>query len=102
MEEEEESRVCENCGRWVAEDEVLFNCRIEIYAEARLRDLEKESDPGEAEQEWEDLIRHLEEMSDEEVQEATDEVHESYEFSLCPECRREMHRRIRSRKDLLA
>jgi len=39
-------------------------------------------------------------MSDEEVQEATDQVHEELRFVLCPECRRQMHQRIRMRQIL--
>lgn len=96
-----DERTCENCGRWVDRTETLYRVRLDMFAEPTVKIEDPAPPPQTVARRWEDLIQQLEMMSDEQVQEATDQVHERFEFNLCPECRREMHRRIRTRRDLL-
>ena len=94
-------RVCENCGRWVDEKETLYHVRMEVYAEPSIKDLDPGEDPEEARREWEDFLRELEEMSDDQVEDANAQVHEEFRFFLCPKCRSELHKRIRRRRQIL-
>jgi hypothetical protein len=92
-------RTCEECGRWIERNELLFRVRLEIFAEPTIH---PEPAPGKERlaADWNALIARMERMSDEQVQEAADQVHELLEYNLCRECRRELHRRIRLRRDL--
>ncbi len=96
-----ENRVCDSCGRWVDEEEILYYARLEVYAEPVVRDTDPPEDTAPNVKEWERLIRAMEGMTDEQVEEATAQVHEDTRFYLCPECRRELHQRIRLRKQIL-
>ncbi|MBI5154670.1 hypothetical protein HZA57_05480 [Candidatus Poribacteria bacterium] len=94
-------RVCENCGRWIEPDEVLYRVRVEVFAEPRVPEVSLEKSRSELASDWEELIRKLEQMNEDQVREATDQVYESYGYNLCGACRQELHRRIRRRSDLL-
>lgn len=97
---DKQDRVCENCGRWIERPEILYRVRIDVFAEPTVH-LDDPLAESSSKRRWEDLIQQLEMMSDDQVQEATEQVHERYEFDLCPECRKEMHRRIKARRNLL-
>jgi hypothetical protein len=95
-------RTCENCGRWVDQRELLFNVRLQIMAEKTLdltpaatNDLENSTES------LQELIEALSCYTDEQVQEATDQVHEEFRFNLCPQCRHTLHQRIKQRRNLL-
>lgn len=97
-----EDRVCENCGRWIDETEVRYLMQIEIMAEpGPVIRLDPPMDAEELRKEIEEQIRRMEAMDPEDVSEAEDQVHESYEFYLCPECRTQMHRRLKRRANIL-
>jgi len=96
-----QNRVCDSCGRWVEETEILYYARLEIYAEPVLRDTDAPDEAVPNVEEWQSLIDALEGMTDEQVSEATDQVHEDLRFYLCTECRREMHDRIRMHRQFL-
>lgn len=96
-----DNRVCDSCGRWVEDAEILYHARLEIYAEPRIGDIDVAEDKDARARRWNRLIESMEKMSDDQVQEATDQVHEEIRFFLCPQCRREMHARIRVRREFL-
>ena len=102
MAKETPDRVCENCGRWIEQNELLYRVRIEVFADPDAPDVDvfgKSRD--ELAQEWDELINRLEAMSEDETREASDQVYEKHEFNLCPECRREMHLRLKKHRDIL-
>lgn len=102
MSKQAPDRVCENCGRWIEQDEILYRVRIEVFAEPEGPEVDLfAKSREELAEEWEDLIDRLEKMTDDEAREASDQVYENYEFNLCPECRREMHRRLQKHRDIL-
>ncbi len=101
MSETPDDRVCENCGRWIEDNEILYRARLEVFAEPVMDDRSLRKSRDESAREWESLLEKLEKMDDQQVQDATDQVYESYEFNLCPSCRQEMHRRIKSHREIL-
>lgn len=90
-------RVCESCGRWVDERETLFCVRMEVYAEPSFPDLDQLDDESreDARRQWDEQVERLGALSDDAFHEAVDEVHESIQFNLCPQCRRTLHQRVR-------
>jgi hypothetical protein len=96
----EANRVCDECGRWVDEREILFHARLEVHAEARLPDLDKLAAEGPVGAQFAALVDRLAKMSEEEAQDATDLVHEEVRFVLCPQCRRALHLRMAQRRFL--
>ncbi len=96
-----EDRVCENCGRWVDDQEVLYHVRIEVFAEPDFKEANVGSTAEETRQVWDDFLRELEQMTDEQVEDANAQVHEEFRFLLCGNCRSELHTRIRRRRQLL-
>ena len=104
-ETEEESktppRVCDQCGRWIDEREILYRMRIELFAEETLN-LDQVSDNKMLKTDsLEELIHYLDSLSDEEAQEATDQVYEKHEFALCPSCRKAVHQKLKHRESIL-
>jgi len=97
---QQDDRTCEYCGRWVEPNEVLYHARLQVYAEPRLQlDDEELSREARAER-WDSLVRRMEAMSDEDVDEAMAEVHEEVVFYLCPSCRGDLHKRLLHRRNL--
>ncbi|MGF1572612.1 MAG: hypothetical protein ACFCU1_06025 [Sumerlaeia bacterium] len=94
-------RACENCGRWVDHRETLYQVKLEIYAEKTTDLTQSLEETEENQQTLEQLIHQLTNMSEEQVQEETDQVYENFHFNLCPQCRSELHKRIHQRKNLL-
>lgn len=83
---------CENCGRAVPPEELLYEIRIDIYAKGGPVVI----DPADLEKdhldEMKKLIARMENMN---VEELTDQVWESYRFDLCMKCREEFHARLK-------
>jgi hypothetical protein len=97
-----QDRICENCGRWIERNEVLYEMTITIQAEAGAPvELEDAEDGADFLDEIQKLVEKMENMNEGEVEDATDQVHESYEFALCPECRQVMHKRLRRRRGFM-
>lgn len=96
-----QDRVCENCGRWIEQNEMLYHARLEIFADKRygLDCLDKEMETDSIT--LEELIEQLAKMSEEQVQGAADQVYEKLEFNLCPECRSELHDRMKKRRNII-
>ena len=72
---------------------------VTLQAEAGPVDLDA-SAPGDVRDEFEKLVQAMERMTAEQIDEATDEVHENYRFALCAECRRDVHHRMKSRSNI--
>lgn len=94
-------RGCDNCGRWIDADELMYCVRIDVYAEPRMPVIDPGKGRGELAAEWDCLVRRLESMDETAAQEASDQVHEVTDLRLCAECRGELHRRIARRRDIL-
>jgi len=92
-------RVCDHCGRWIEENEILFRMTISIQAEAKPIVIE-DLDGAEIEKEFQELLETMESMTPEEAEDAIDEVHVSQHFQLCPECRHVVHDRMKRRRIL--
>jgi len=86
--------LCQGCGRIIPDKVLPYRLRLELFAAPETPDLTPEDLAGDLRAEWEALIDTMEQMSDDEAQEAMDQVHELYEFVLCPACRRLWHDKL--------
>ncbi len=95
-------RVCDNCGTWVEENEILYHMTVTLMAEPRIRldDHLQSGKLGTFEEELQKLIKQMEKMDDDQIQEATDQVFEEYRLNLCPACRKQIHNQFKPRKQL--
>lgn len=94
-------RVCDECGRWIDEREILYRMRIELFAEETIS-LDQETDNRMLKTDsLEELIQYLDSLSDEEAREATDQVYEKHEFALCATCRKVYHQKLKHRESIL-
>lgn len=96
----EETRVCEHCGRWIEKNEILYRMLIVIQAEPT-QELEMPDEDEDLLEQIQKLVEKMENMTEEEVEEATSQVHESYHFALCGECRGIIHGRLKRRTGLI-
>jgi NMD protein affecting ribosome stability and mRNA decay len=96
-----EERTCDNCGRWIEGNEQLYVMSVTLSADPGPVQIDDKTSIGDVRDEFERLILAMERMSREQVEEATDQVHESYRFILCPECRREVHHRMKRRVNIV-
>lgn len=97
-----DDRICDHCGRWIERNETRYAMTITLQADPGPEiELPEPAEDVDLLEEIQRLVESMEEMSPDQVQEATEQVHESYRFSLCPECRGEMHRRMRRRTRIL-
>jgi predicted RNA-binding Zn-ribbon protein involved in translation (DUF1610 family) len=101
MSHDDDDRLCENCGRWVEPNETLYRLRVELFADGGDGEVRLDPPADNLAGEWEALVRRMENMSPDQVREATDQVHETYSCLLCPECRAELHGRLKRRRNLL-
>jgi hypothetical protein len=72
----------------MAQNEILYEVKIEIYAKAEPLDLSPEDLEKDYREEIEHLIEAMEEMDTEEL---SDQVYECYRFDLCADCRNDLH-----------
>ncbi len=89
------SLVCQGCGCSIEDKSLSYRLRLELYASPDAPVFSAEDLEGDLQAQWKALIDKMEAMSDKEVEEATDQVYESYEFLLCPACRRAWHERLK-------
>ncbi|MCC6545854.1 hypothetical protein IT570_01705 [Candidatus Sumerlaeota bacterium] len=94
-----EGRLCDSCGRWIEPNEILYNMTVTIEA-SDVVNLEDNRAADEIRDEFEKLVRAMEQMTSDEIDEATDEVHEDYRFSLCRSCRNDVHKRLKNRVNI--
>lgn len=90
-------RVCDHCGSYIEPTRVLYRLRIELAAEPGPIDIEPMPPLRDVREELADLIRKLNGMDPEQVDEATSQVHEQFDFVLCAGCRAEIRDRLRRR-----
>ena len=88
-------QICENCGRTIAEEELAFRLRIEMFADPSLPDLSEEYMKCNFDEELQKLYSEIESMDPDEAQ---DEVFESYLFTVCTLCRQGLHCRLKERQ----
>jgi len=86
------SRKCASCRRKIGAKETWFVLRIELFADPSppaitSEDLKKDHKA--------EMRKIIEEMSTANPVEAQDEIHERYEFIVCKDCRRKLHRRLK-------
>lgn len=86
------NRTCDNCGQVTPDDEQMYSLHLAMYARADPLVIDLEQLENVSEQ----LEELLESLPDLDAEEATDEVHESYAFDLCPRCRRRFHRQLKA------
>lgn len=86
--------LCQGCGRIIPENTLSYRLRLELFASPESPNFDEEDLAGDLRAEWDALIEAMEQMSDQEAQEAIDQVHELYEFVLCAACRRHWHERL--------
>lgn len=92
----EKERVCDNCGRWIEKTEVLYHMQISMMAEPEVHlDIDAIESVEDIKKEIQRLYDKMEQMSPEEAAEAKAQVYEHYIYFLCPECRNEMHHRLK-------
>ena len=87
-----EQRYCDNCGKALQKDAILYHIRIEILASPEPPDISEEDLE---EDHLEKLNQLVEAMEDLDPQEALDEVYEVYQFNLCPPCRDDFHKKLK-------
>lgn len=88
---------CDNCGKIIKNSADQYTIQIEMFAKPApivIDDKELQKDHL---SEMEDIIKNLEQMNDEEVNEATDQVWESYSFTICSSCRIDFHKKFKQR-----
>lgn len=101
MSEDSPDRLCDQCGRWVEPNETLYRLRVEICAEPGPIDLPPRESIGDVQSELEALIRRLESMTDEQVDEATSQIHEMFDYWLCPKCRAAIRAQMKQRMSII-
>ncbi len=81
----------------MAEDAQVYTMRIDLFARADPPDFDAADLDADSAEQLQELVRQMEEMDDLEVREAEAQVYESYQFSICAECRRRFHEQLRAR-----
>jgi hypothetical protein len=92
-----DDRCCDQCGRWVEPNELLYRLRVELVAEPGPVDLSAPQEIGDVQSELDALIRKLEGMTEDQVSEATSQIHERFDFNLCPKCRADIRAQMKNR-----
>ncbi len=82
--------VCDRCGETLLLDsDVRYRVKIEVFAAYDPLEISKNDLQQNIEGKMEKLIRQMEKMDPEELQ---DQVHRSFEYDLCPDCQRDFLR----------
>ncbi|MDX2176576.1 MAG: hypothetical protein SF028_08895 [Candidatus Sumerlaeia bacterium] len=95
-----EERVCDQCGSYVESNQTLYRLRVELVAEPHPGPI-GDSAGGSVLEDLEALVRRLEAMSDEEVAEATAQVHERFDSFLCAACRKRVRAALLARQRII-
>jgi 5,10-methenyltetrahydromethanopterin hydrogenase len=90
-------RRCSDCGEFFSEKTLMYQVFITLRAEVTESLNLDEVESADPETEMEELLEQMEEMDPEEL---ADQVHESYEFLICPKCRQKMHRALKMKAKL--
>ena len=89
-------RCCDYCHREIEPDETAYELKLEMFASPEFPDDFGADTEKDHTAEIEALLEIMESMD---VEEATDEVYECYLFRLCPQCRRDIHARLKNHQD---
>jgi hypothetical protein len=95
-----EDRVCDHCGCWVESNETLYQMQVSIFASPTM-DLDLSETSENLRNKYNNLVKSMENMSHDQVEEAEEQVYESYQYALCAECRELIHRRLKNRSKIL-
>ena len=94
-------RVCDHCGRWVEDSETLYEMIVSLRAEPSPTISLEEAEQPDLLEEMRRLVDAMEQMTPEQVEEATDQVFEEHHFLLCPQCRHETHAWLKQRRKII-
>jgi len=86
------SKTCEACRRRIGAKEVSFVLRIELFADPTPPTITEKDLKKDLRAEMEALVKKMGKLDPEE---AKDEIHERYEYVVCRDCRRHVHRRLK-------
>lgn len=91
----DETRRCENCGKYMSDDDIAFWVRLEIFASPEPPIIK----PEDLEQDHRDkmltLIGQMEKLGPEECEA---QVFEAYKFVVCSACRDYFHEHLKHRR----
>jgi hypothetical protein len=90
---------CDNCGREIGPDDIVYWVRLEIFAspeppELSLEDLDRDYKA--------DMEKIIDQMEGLDPKEAEAQVYEAYRFYICTKCRRYFHDHLKHRKSELS
>ena len=94
--DDEPGRKCDECGGVSARDEQMYTIRIELFARAEPLVFGADDALKDHAKAIADLLGAMESID---AEEATDQVHEQYEYDLCARCRGRIHRMLKDRGD---
>ena len=91
-----QKRKCDYCHCDLKEGVVHFEIKLEMYATPTMPDITPDDLNVDHTDELQELIEAMEDMDPDEL---TDEVYECYIFTLCKQCRDEIHYKLKHNKD---
>ncbi len=91
-----EERKCHNCNRVVKPESQLYVLKIEMFASPEVI-IPKQKPGTDAKAEMEALLKQMETIG---IEEATEQVYESYQYNLCGECRERFHKQLKRAKQV--
>ncbi len=89
---------CENCGHLINDNEIQYEIKIEMFAKVGPLSFTDKDLKGDNIQEMNKIIDSMNGMTEEEADEAADEVWECYNFTLCRKCRKDFHSKFKLKK----
>lgn len=88
---------CDSCARPLPDKRQRYRLRLELFADPDPPEFGPEDLAADHSAELEALVEAMW-AGDIDADEATDEVHEAHEFTLCPDCRTRLHDFLRQRR----
>ena len=88
------TRRCDYCSLEIGDQEQGYGLNIEMFALADPLEFNEEDLKKDYQEELEKLVKKMELLN---VVEEEDKIHEMYRFILCPDCRADLHRRLKDR-----
>jgi hypothetical protein len=87
---------CASCRAAIPPDAQVYTLRVDLFASARPPEFDEVDLLADHRKQWESLIEKMSEMTPREAEEEGDKVFERYVFSLCGQCRAELHDHFKS------
>ena len=88
---------CDYCNKLINKQQQGYALKIEMFALAGPLEFSAQDLKKDYQSELQELIEKLESLD---VDEAEDQVHESYQFVLCAACRHDLHKRLKHRRNV--